>query len=81
MMPSPKEQPPSTENLSYEQALAELEQIVAALESEKRSLDEAITLFERGQELAKYCARLLDQAELKVQMLSGDALEDFTPEG
>ena len=65
------------EELTYEQAYAELEGIVAALESEERTLDEAIAQYERGQALAKHCADLLDKAELKVQQLSGDELADF----
>jgi exodeoxyribonuclease VII small subunit len=68
------------EELTYEQALTELEEIVTALESEERSLDNAMSLFERGQSLARYCAGLLDQAELKVQQISGENLIDFEPE-
>jgi exodeoxyribonuclease VII small subunit len=67
----------SLEGVSYEQALGELERIVAALESEERPLEEALALYERGQVLARYCAGLLDNAELKVQQLSGEDLEDF----
>ena len=59
------------QSLSYEQAYAELEEIVYGLETNQKTLEESITLFERGQALAKYCAGLLDQAELKVQQLSG----------
>ena len=65
------------EELSYEQAFAELEAIVAELETEERTLDEAIAHYERGQALAKHCADLLDKAELKVQQLSGDEFLDF----
>ena len=64
------------ESLTYEQAFAELETIVADLESEAYSLEDAITRFERGQALAKYCANLLDKAELKVRQISADALVD-----
>jgi len=67
------------EGISYEQALGELERIVAALESEERPLEEALALYERGQVLARYCASLLDNAELKVQQLSEDVVEDFQP--
>ena len=67
------------EGISYEQALGELERIVAALESEERPLEESLALYERGQILARYCAGLLDNAELKVQQLSGEDLEDFQP--
>ena len=66
--------------LTYEQALAELEEIVSAMESEERSLDNSMSLFERGQSLARYCAGLLDQAELKVQQISGENLIDFETE-
>ena len=69
--------PKSVESLSYEQAFAELESIVAALENEQRSLDELMALYERGQALVKRCAKILDKAELKVKQLSGDALTDF----
>lgn len=67
------------EGISYEEALGELERIVAALESEERPLEDALALYERGQSLARYCASLLDKAELKVQQLSGEELEEFQP--
>jgi exodeoxyribonuclease VII small subunit len=69
--------PTPVEELTYEQAYAELESIVATLENEERTLDEAIAQYERGQALAKHCAELLDKAELKVQQLSGDDMADF----
>jgi exodeoxyribonuclease VII small subunit len=68
---------PPIESLTYEQALAELETIVAELESEEHTLDDAIARFERGQALAKHCADLLDKAELKVRQISGDDLIDL----
>ena len=63
--------------LSYEEAFAELEKIVAALESGEHPLEESMTLFERGQALTKRCSELLDKAELKVQALVGESLTDF----
>lgn len=68
------------EELSYEQAFSELEAIVAALEVDEHALEQALSLFERGQALARRCAALLDQADLKVQQLSGEELIDFEPE-
>jgi exodeoxyribonuclease VII small subunit len=62
------------EELSYEQSYAELESIVAGLETNQSSLDEAIALFERGQALAAHCAALLDHAELRVRQLGGQNL-------
>lgn len=60
------------EELSYEQAFAELEHIVEALESGDLSLEESMAQFERGQALAERCAQLLDQAELKLSELTPD---------
>ncbi len=58
------------DQLSYEAAFGELEDIVATLEGNQRPLDEAMALFERGQALATRCATLLDQAELKIRTLT-----------
>jgi exodeoxyribonuclease VII small subunit len=68
------------EDLNYEQAFSELEAILADLESEEHSLDDALALFERGQALAKHCTTLLDKAELKVQQISGEELTPYDPE-
>jgi exodeoxyribonuclease VII small subunit len=65
------------DKLTYEEAYAELETVVSALESGEQSLEEALALFERGQGLTKHCAELLDKAELKIQKLSGESLEPF----
>ena len=65
------------EELTYEQAFAELESIVEALESEERTLNESLAHFERGQALAKHCSDLLEKAELKIQQLVDDNLVDF----
>lgn len=67
----------SVDELTYEAAFAELEKIVSALESEQRPLGESMSLYERGQALAKHCAALLDEAELKVKQLSGGGLSAF----
>jgi exodeoxyribonuclease VII small subunit len=69
--------PKPAEELTYEAAFAELQAIVATLEGEPASLDQAMSLFERGQALARRCAQLLDEAELKVKRLSGGELADL----
>ena len=66
--------PKPVANLTYEEALAELEKIVAALEEGQNPLDEAMKMFERGQALVTRCGELLEAAELKVQKLSGESL-------
>jgi exodeoxyribonuclease VII small subunit len=71
------EDPIPVEELTYEQAYAELEEIVAAMEADERSLEESLAQFERGQALAKRCMTLLDQADLKVQQISDEDLEPF----
>jgi exodeoxyribonuclease VII small subunit len=60
------------EELSYEEALAQLEEIVSALESEQNQLEDSIKLFERGQALAARCSVLLEAAELKVKQVVGE---------
>jgi len=75
---SKKEKP--VEELSYEEALVELEEIVTALEGEQSQLDDAIKLFERGQALASRCGVLLEAAELKVKQVVGDDVEAFEEE-
>lgn len=78
-MTTPISDHPPVDSLTYEQALAELEALVAALEEEQQTLNEALSLYERGQALAKHCIELLDQAELKIQQLTPSGLSDFTP--
>lgn len=73
--------PKPVEKLTYEEAFTELDGIVAALEEEQNPLNEALSLFERGQALLQRCSELLDSAELKVRALSGEGeLTDFDPE-
>ena len=67
----------AVEELTYEEALAELEEIVSALEGEHSQLDESIKLFERGQSLAARCSLLLEAAELKVRQVAGDDVIPF----
>jgi len=69
--------PKPVEELTYEAAFAELQDIVTTLEGEPASLDQAMSLFERGQALARRCAQLLDEAELKVKRLAGGELVDL----
>jgi exodeoxyribonuclease VII small subunit len=64
------------DDLSYEQALAELEEIVASLEANKLPLEESMKLYERGQALTRHCLELLDHAELRVKQLSGEMIVD-----
>ena len=70
----------SVDGMTYEAAFSDLQDIVAKLEAEPGSLDEAMAMFERGQALVKRCAKLLEEAELKIKQLAGDALSEFEEE-
>ena len=77
---SAKKSEKSVEDLSYEEALAELEGIVSVLEDEQNPLEESMKLFERGQTLAAHCSVLLEAAQLKVQKLVGESVIAFEEE-
>ena len=70
----------SVENLTYEEALTELEGIVESLEGEQNPLEDSMKLFERGQALVTHCSSLLEAAQLKVQKLAGETLSPFEEE-
>ncbi|MDL1886106.1 exodeoxyribonuclease VII small subunit [Anaerolineae bacterium CFX8] len=55
--------------LSFEAAFEELETIIVRLESGELSLDDSVSLFERGRSLSEHCQALLDKAELRVSQL------------
>lgn len=57
------------EELSYEDALQELEELVHTLEEGDKDLETTLLYFERGQKLASHCISLLDEAESKVEEL------------
>ncbi|MEP9356984.1 exodeoxyribonuclease VII small subunit [Xanthobacter sp. KR7-65] len=59
--------------LSFEQALAELEAIVASLEKGNVPLEESIAIYERGEALKQRCEKLLKAAEARVETITRDA--------
>lgn len=58
------------EELNFEEALAELEGIVARLEAGDLTLEESLALFERGQQLTEFCSKQLEDATLRVEQLT-----------
>ena len=64
---------------TFEQAQAELEQIVSRLEQGQASLDDAIALWERGEQLYAFCRQRLDAAQGKVEELA-KRVEQAKPE-
>jgi exodeoxyribonuclease VII small subunit len=61
--------PPDIAAMSFEDALAELEQIVRRLEAGQVKLDEAILCYERGAQLKQYCERKLNEAQQRVERI------------
>ena len=70
----------AVQNLTYEEAMTELESIVESLEGEENPLEDSMKLFERGQALVVYCGALLESAQLKVQKLVGETITPFEEE-
>jgi exodeoxyribonuclease VII small subunit len=67
-----------SESLTFEEAQRELERIVSQLEGGRASLEDAVSLWERGDELYRYCLEQLDSAEGKIEEL-GDRIEEARP--
>ena len=65
--------------MSFETAMAELEQIVAKLEKGDVELEESIAIYERGEALRAHCDALLKKAEAKVEKITLSA--DGKPSG
>ena len=62
-------EPADIESLTFEQALAELEQIVARLESGQAPLEDSIRMYERGAALKAHCEKRLEAARLRVEKI------------
>lgn len=82
---------PTPEPLAFEEALGQLDEAVAALESGQLPLEDALRIFEEGVRLTQRCQQALDNAELRIQRLrprddrddeemSPYALDDFEGE-
>lgn len=55
------------EQLSYEAAFGQLEQVLGRLERDDLPLEEALSLYEQGSALAAHCSKKLEEAELRVR--------------
>jgi exodeoxyribonuclease VII small subunit len=63
---------PDVSGLTFEQAVEELERIVAALERGDVPLDRSIEIFDRGEALKKHCETLLSAAENRIEKIRQD---------
>ena len=66
------------EEPSFEKALAELEKIVARMESGELSLEQALATHKRGVELARLCQKKLEAAQQQVKVLEGELLKPLS---
>ena len=72
-----------SKNMSFEESMVRLEQIVRAMEQGDVALEESLKLFQEGTALAANCGKLLDDAELQIKKVvktadGTPALEEFT---
>ena len=75
----------SKEKMSFEESMERLEQIVRAMERGDVALEESLKLFQEGTELVRSCAKLLDNAQMQIQMVmtapdGSPVMEDFADE-
>ncbi|NLE29831.1 MAG: exodeoxyribonuclease VII small subunit [Phycisphaerae bacterium] len=73
------------EKLTFEQALASLQEIVEKVETGRIGLEEAIAQYETGCKLVQHCKQILEKAERKIEILSKGldnklTAQPFTPE-
>ena len=72
-MSKPKSQKPQ----SFEAALAEIEEIVAAMEGGALPLEQSLAAYKRGAELLQYCQSQLRDAQQQVKILESGTLQNF----
>ena len=75
-----------SKNMTFEESMARLEQIVRTMERGEAPLDESLKLFQEGTELVSRCGKLVEEAELQIKKViktadGTPALEDFADEG
>ena len=73
--PTPETAQPAT----YEAALQELEQLVAALDAGQLPLDSLLTQYQRGAELLRYCRDRLDAVEQQIRVLEQGETQPWKP--
>ncbi len=67
-------------NLSYEDALGELDRLVAAMEAGQLPLDRLLESYKRGAELLTFCRTRLEAVEQQVKVLEDGQLKPLAPQ-
>ena len=80
-MPTDASPSPPSAPASFEAALAELQGIVARMESGDLPLEESLVAYQRGVQLRKFCEDKLKDAENRLAILDGDTLQPYTNDG
>jgi exodeoxyribonuclease VII small subunit len=62
---------------TFEEAMAELAQLVTQMEAGQLPLEASVAAYARGSELVKFCAGQLDKVEAQVKVLEGEMLKPF----
>jgi len=62
---------------TFEEAMAELQQLVTQMEAGELALEASIAAYKRGSELVKYCQSQLDKVENQIRILENDMLKPF----
>jgi exodeoxyribonuclease VII small subunit len=71
----------SEKDLTFEQALSELESIVENMEGGQLPLEKSLAAYKRGAELLQFCQRQLQDAQQQVKVLESEALRKFAGDG
>lgn len=71
--------PKPVQELSFDQALDELDALVRRMEAGELPLEEAIAAYRRGAELTRYCQGKLAAAEQEIRQLEGETLKPLDP--
>jgi len=73
-------EPKPPEDMTFEQALEELDALVRKMESGELGLDDSISAYRRGADLARYCQTRLGIAEQEIRKLDNDMLKPLGPD-
>ena len=68
-------------NLTFEKALARLQEIVGELEDPEKGLESSLTLFEEGVALSKFCRAKIDEIQSRVEVVLKETPEGFETRG
>jgi exodeoxyribonuclease VII small subunit len=75
-MPARKKLPENADSLSFEDALASIEEIVESMESDQLPLEDLVTQYEKGSVLLKHCESVLSSARKRIELITLANRED-----